>query len=39
VAVGELLARTKEFSLATDGLLERESFPGNGFVSVTIELR
>ncbi len=39
VAVEELLANTTSFSLATDGPLERETFPGNGFVAIPIQVR
>lgn len=39
VAVEELLANTSSFSLAEAGPLERETYPGNGFVSVPIQIR
>ncbi|MGB3327373.1 MAG: cytochrome P450 [Thermomicrobiales bacterium] len=38
-AIEELLAGTEEFALAPGTTLRRETYPGNGFIAVPIELR
>jgi cytochrome P450 len=39
VTIETLLTYTTEISLATSGPLERETYPGNGFVAVPVRLR
>ena len=39
VAIEELLAGTSGVTLAPDATLPREAYPGNGFISVPIQLR
>ena len=39
VTIEALLSSTTNMSLATDATLERETYPGNGFISVPVDLR